>query len=133
MQVGAAEIDAHGIGELEVRLQLQALGSRFAEVGEIRESARQAPSDRDVLSFEESGFEGEVPSEERVLENRQALEAFLAVLAEMSPRRRMVFTMHRFMGLSYGAIATRLGISVGVVEKHMMKALLQFHCRLGPP
>jgi len=83
------------------------------------------------ISFEESGFEGEVPSEERVLEGRQALEAFLAVLAEMPPRRRMVFTLHRFMGLSYGAIAMRLGISVGVVEKHMMKALLQFHCRLG--
>lgn len=82
------------------------------------------------ISFEESGFEGEVPSEERVLEGKQAMEAFLAVLAEMPPRRRMVFTMHRFLGLSYGAIAMRLGISVGVVEKHMMKALLNFHCRL---
>ena len=85
------------------------------------------------ISFEESGFEGEVPSEERVLEGRQALDAFLAALAEMPPRRRMVFTMHRFMGLSYGAIAMRLGISVGVVEKHMMKALLHFHTRLEEP
>ena len=84
------------------------------------------------ISFEESGFEGEVASEERVLEGKQALESFLAVLAQMTPRRRMVFTMHRFLGLSYGAIAVRLGISVGVVEKHMMKALLQFHSRLGP-
>jgi RNA polymerase sigma factor (sigma-70 family) len=74
-----------------------------------------------------------VPSEERVLEDRQALDAFLAVLAEMPPKRRMVFTLHRFMGLSYSAIAMRLGISVGVVEKHMMKALLHFDSRLGLP
>lgn len=76
--------------------------------------------------------EGAVPSEERVYEGREAIEAFLSVLAEMPPRRRTVFLMHRFQGDSYGAIATKLGISVSVVEKHMMKALLQFHTRLGP-
>lgn len=83
------------------------------------------------ISLEDCGYEGEVPSEERVYEGKEALKDFLAVLAGMPPRRRMVFVMHRFMGLSYGAIAVRLGISVGVVEKHMMKALLQFHCELG--
>jgi RNA polymerase sigma factor (sigma-70 family) len=87
----------------------------------------------DHISFEESGFEGEVPSEECVLEGRQAMDAFLAALAEMPPRRRMVFTLHRFAGLTYGAIAMRLGISVGVVEKHMMKALLHLHARMGDP
>jgi len=84
------------------------------------------------ISFEDSGYEGESPSEERVYEGREAIEQFLEVVAGMPPRRRMVFLMHRFMGLSYGAIALRLGISASVVEKHMSRALLQFHASLGP-
>lgn len=87
---------------------------------------------RDHLSLEDANFEGVVPSEERVYQGREAIQDFLSVLAEMPPRRRAVFLMHRFRGLSYGAIAMELGISVSVVEKHMMKALLQFHKRLGP-
>ncbi len=94
-----------------------------------REATHHAQSH---VSLEDAGYEGEVPSEERVYEGREALEAFLETLNVMPPRRRMVFLMHRFMGLSYGAIALRLGVSVGMVEKHMTRALLQFHTRIGP-
>lgn len=102
----------------------------------IRDHARRNTTHRvnDHVPLEGSGYEsrGAVPSEEHVYEGREAIDAFLSVLAEMPPRRRTVFLMHRFQGYSYGAIATKLGISVSVVEKHMMKALLQFHTRLGP-
>lgn len=100
----------------------------------IRDHARRNTTHRvyDHVPLEESNYEarGAVPSEEHVYEGREAIDAFLSVLAEMPPRRRTVFLMHRFQGHSYGAIATKLGISVSVVEKHMMKALLQFHTRL---
>lgn len=86
----------------------------------------------DHVSLEDSGYDGEVPSEERVYEGKAAVADFMALLNELPPRRREVFLMHRFMGMSYGAIALKLGISVSVVEKHMMKALLQFSQRLGP-
>lgn len=86
----------------------------------------------DHVSLEDASYEGESPSEERVYEGKEAIEAFLATLTTMPPRRRMCFLMHRFMGLSYGAIALRLGISVSVVEKHMTKALLDFYETLGP-
>jgi RNA polymerase sigma factor (sigma-70 family) len=100
----------------------------------LRDRARREATHRAGrhMSLDEAGYEGEAPSEERVYEGRQALEGFLEVLAEMPPRRRMVFVMHRFMGLNYGAIADELGISVGVVEKHMMKALLQIHSAVEP-
>lgn len=100
----------------------------------VRDHARRNVTHRvsDHVSFEESHHEGVVPSEEHVYEGREAIDAFLSILAEMPPRRRTVFLMHRFQGYSYGAIATKLGISVSVVEKHMMKALLQFHTHLGP-
>lgn len=104
----------------------------------LRDRARRNVTHRvnDHVPFDESSYEGyyagAVPSEEHVYEGREAIEAFLSVLAEMPPRRRTVFLMHRFRGFSYGAIAMKLGISVSVVEKHMMKALLQFHTKLGP-
>ncbi len=86
----------------------------------------------DHMSLEDAGYEGESPSEERVYEGKEAIETFLTTLSTMPPRRKMCFLMHRFMGLSYAAIALRLGISVSVVEKHMTKALLDFHETLGP-
>lgn len=100
----------------------------------LRDRARRDATHHvhDHFSIEDSGYEGEAPSEERVYEGRETIERFLSVVAEMPPRRRMVFLMHRFLGLSYGAIALKLGVSVRVVEKHMSKALLQFHLALGP-
>lgn len=86
----------------------------------------------DHVSLEDAGYEGESPSEERIYEGKEAIESFLCTLSTMPPRRRMCFLLHRFMGLSYGAIALRLGISVSVVEKHMTKALVDFHQSLGP-
>lgn len=100
----------------------------------LRDRARREATHhaRAHVSLEDAQYDGEAPSEERVYEGREAIECFLSTLNVMPPRRRMVFLMHRFMGMSYGAIATRLGISVSVVEKHMMKALLQFHTSIGP-
>lgn len=99
----------------------------------LRDRARRNETHRvyEHIPFDESRHEGHAPSEERVYEGREAVERFLNVVEEMPPRRRTVFLLHRFTGLSYGAIALELGISVGVVEKHMTKALLQLHTRLG--
>ncbi len=84
------------------------------------------------VPLEESGYEGEVPSEERVYEGRETLRRFTDALAELPPTCRLVFFLQRYEGLSYAAIAARLSISVSAVEKHIMKALLHFDTRLGP-
>lgn len=129
--------------EVFVRIARQGAPSRIAHIEAylfqtasnlLRDRARRDATHQagKHVSLDEAGYEGEVPSEERVYAGKQALEALAAVLTAMPPRRRMVFVMHRFMGLSYGAIAGELDISVGVVEKHMMKALLQIHCAVGP-
>lgn len=44
-------------------------------------------------------------------------------LGELSAKTRRVFVMHRFEGLAYREIHSRLGISLATVEYHMMKAL----------
>lgn len=76
---------------------------------------------------------GEEPSCERVYEDKERLRRFLLALDALPTRCREVFLLQRYEGLTYGAIAKRLGISVSAVEKHMMRALLHFDTREGEP
>jgi len=62
----------------------------------------------------------------------QRLEQLKEVLAELSPRRREALMLHRFEGLSQAQIATRMGISTSMVEKHIAFALLHCKRRLQP-
>lgn len=71
----------------------------------------------------------ECPGEntERAAIAKQGLERLSQAVANLPPRCREVFLMNRMDGLSYQQIAERLGISLNMVEKHIIKALL--HCR----
>ena len=69
-------------------------------------------------------------SPERVLLDREAVGAVVAAIAELPPRTRDVFVLHRFEEMSCGAIASHLGISISGVEKHIMKALTVLRERL---
>ncbi|SHI32158.1 RNA polymerase sigma factor [Pollutimonas bauzanensis] len=61
--------------------------------------------------------------------SRQAVDAMLAVIEAMPPRRRQAFVMHRFEDLSHAEIAARMGISRKMVEEHIKTAMLA--CRRG--
>ncbi len=67
------------------------------------------------------------PSPEHETDYRQRMLILEKAVSELPDRQREVFLMHKFDGLSYGDIATELGISKSGVEKLMMKALA--HCR----
>jgi RNA polymerase sigma-70 factor (ECF subfamily) len=60
---------------------------------------------------------------ERVLMGKEAVARISAVLEAMPERTRDIFVLHRFENISYGEVASRMGISVSAVEKHIMKAL----------
>lgn len=98
-----------------------------------RQRRRQAEPMLDALPEDavDSGGAGEVPGPDRVYEDNRRLQDFLRLLDELPPRCREVFLLQRFEGMTYGAIADRLGISVSGVEKHMMKALLHFDSRMA--
>jgi RNA polymerase sigma-70 factor (ECF subfamily) len=59
---------------------------------------------------------------DRILAGREALKAVMAALQHMPERTRTIFVLRRLEGMSYKAIAGRLGLSVSAVEKHMVRA-----------
>lgn len=65
----------------------------------------------------------DAPSAEAVVAGRQRLAALTSAVARLPGKTRTVFSLHKFEGLSYAEVATRLGISRSAVEKHMMDAL----------
>jgi RNA polymerase sigma-70 factor (family 1) len=58
------------------------------------------------------------------LEFRQFSETVMRGIASLPPRRKQVFTMSRFEGMSYEEIARRLEISKSAVNQHIVEALL---------
>ena len=67
---------------------------------------------------------------ERVLLGKDAMNRFLAAIAELPERTRIVLMLRRFEGLEFKAIACQLGISVSAAEKHMLRAMDDLSRRL---
>lgn len=71
-----------------------------------------------------------VPMPDRLAEEDQLRRALDQTITEMPPRRRDVFLLYRFAGLTQSEIADRLDISTSMVERHLMKAMAQCKQRL---
>jgi RNA polymerase sigma-70 factor (ECF subfamily) len=67
------------------------------------------------------------PSAEAQLLSKQQVVRLHKAIAELPPKCRDVFILHKFHHLSYADVAIRLGITKSTVVKHMIKAL--GHCR----
>ncbi|HEX4268571.1 MAG TPA: sigma-70 family RNA polymerase sigma factor [Steroidobacteraceae bacterium] len=81
-------------------------------------------------SLEEDDHPHEHLTPERILLDGEALSRVVSAIAELSPRTRDVFILHRFEDSSATTIAAQLGMTVSGVEKHIMKALRHLHARL---
>jgi RNA polymerase sigma-70 factor (ECF subfamily) len=69
----------------------------------------------------------DVPDQERIVNGHQCLILLARAIEKLPNRCQEVFILSRLHGLSNGEIADRLGISRNMVEKHIIKALIQ--CR----
>jgi RNA polymerase sigma-70 factor (ECF subfamily) len=68
------------------------------------------------------------PREDELLALLELQEA----IASLPARCRLVFTMQRQQAMSYGEIATTLGLSIKTVETQMGRALKALRAHLGP-
>jgi RNA polymerase sigma-70 factor (ECF subfamily) len=63
-----------------------------------------------------------MPTPEQALEQLDRLKAAESVLASLKPNARDAFLLRRVCGYEYADIAACMGVSVSMVEKHMMAA-----------
>jgi RNA polymerase sigma-70 factor (ECF subfamily) len=88
---------------------------------------RAAALRRHSRSFSADGYEAQIqseqPSAERELAAEQIVRALRCAIAALSTQCRTVFLLSRVDGLTYAEIASRCGISVKTVEKHVSRAL----------
>jgi RNA polymerase sigma factor (sigma-70 family) len=96
---------------------------------------RAAALRRRIRSFEADDCDAEIASEHPSAERELAAEQIVTVLrlaiAALSPRCRSVFLLSRVDGLTYSEIASKCGISVKTVEKHVSHALRVCVARRG--
>jgi RNA polymerase sigma-70 factor (ECF subfamily) len=67
------------------------------------------------------------PTPETLVYAQQRLNVMRQAIEELPPRCKQVFLLHKFEHQSHAAVAKRLGISINMVEKHIIRALA--HCR----
>lgn len=95
------------------------------------DAARREKLERDYLREEAAGGEGSGgPNMERQVEAERRLRAIDAALGELPDATRQAFTMHRQRNMSYPEIAASLGVSVSMVEKHIIEALRHLRRRV---
>jgi RNA polymerase sigma factor (sigma-70 family) len=61
----------------------------------------------------------------------EGLELVVRALSQLSDNRRRALLLHRIEGLRYSEIASHLGVSVSMVEKHISAALAVLRQLLG--
>jgi RNA polymerase sigma-70 factor (ECF subfamily) len=71
------------------------------------------------------------PSADEALIAREGLRATSLALMKLPERTRTIFILKRVEGFSNPEIATRLGLSISAVEKHMVRATRHILSRAG--
>jgi RNA polymerase sigma-70 factor (ECF subfamily) len=82
-------------------------------------------------SVEDLDFESEVPGQARVLEGKQALQRLGVILEELPQKTREILLLSRLEGLTNTQLATRFGLSVSSIEKHLARGLLHVRKRFA--
>jgi RNA polymerase sigma factor (sigma-70 family) len=63
------------------------------------------------------------PHADRVIDGERRLEQLQRLLAELPPKCRLAFMLHRFEGLDYKDIALQMRVTESMVRKYVLRAL----------
>jgi RNA polymerase sigma factor (sigma-70 family) len=104
--------------------------ARNLAIDHVRQTSRRRT---DVTAHDDlADIPEDLPSVEEVVDSRERLDQLRSLIQELPERTRQVFVLHRIEELTYGEVATRLGISESSVQKHLARALQYAVQRLGP-
>ena len=109
---------------------LESAGARFRIAGNLATDHARHQRIRERFATDHGDLPdlaSSIPQPDALLLVQQEHALLKQAIAELPEKRRTVFLLRTSQELSYGQIASRLGISVSAVEKHMSKAIL--HCR----
>lgn len=99
--------------------------------GDARAGARDAAWRTAAhVTFGGEDVAGEPPADEAVA-SRQRLRQLVEAVEDLPPQMQRAFRLHKLDGLSHADTASRMGISVKSVEKHISAALKALTLRLG--
>ena len=93
----------------------------------VRDRARRLHTRAASMSVDVADMDDlscERPTPEQSLELSQRLQQVEQALAALKPNTREAFELHRVQGSSYAEIAAHMNISVSMVEKHIMAAIV---------
>jgi RNA polymerase sigma factor (sigma-70 family) len=93
----------------------------------VRDRARRLHTRAASMSVDVADLDDlscERPNPEQSLEVSQRLAQAEQTLSALKPSTREAFELHRVHGHSYAEIALHMGISVSMVEKHIMAAII---------
>ncbi len=92
-------------------------------IDNLRKNSRNQALEVDVLFDMADGS----PDFERQIYSQQQIAHLKLAIAELPPRSRDVFVMHKFKHYPYSKIMSELGIAESTVLQHIVKAMA--HCR----
>jgi len=91
----------------------------------LRDRARrlQTRYSNSSVAIEEMNLPCNRPTPDQTFEHYEQLESADTALSSLKPSTRAAFIMHRVDGLGYSDVAARMGVSISMVEKHIMAAI----------
>jgi RNA polymerase sigma-70 factor (ECF subfamily) len=114
-------LEAQRKGEIHHPRQFMISIAKNVAREELRKRARAATNLIEDCDLE--NHQSMEPGADAVLEGREKLRVFATAVAHLPPQCRRVFVLKYVSGASHKEIASRLGISVSTVEKHVAAGL----------
>lgn len=108
-------------------LDVRALLYRTARnllVDQHRRAAVRRHDDLDAMSEAEQPAAPQHLQPEDALVSQQVLHAYVGAIERLPPRCREAFMLHVFDELTHAQVARHMGISVSMVEKHVVRGML---------
>lgn len=93
-------------------------------VDQHRRAAVRRHDDLDAMPEAEQPTAPQYLQPEDALVSQQTLRAYVGAIECLPPRCREAFVLHVFDELTHAQVAQRMGISVSMVEKHVVRGML---------